>query len=61
MNNNIQTIYDNWPILKDCNGFDKNEIIFLNKKYNSFPNRLNQFWFYYRNMKELYFTNSEIA
>jgi hypothetical protein len=61
MNDNIRTIYDNWPILKDYNGFNKNEIISLNKEYNSFPGKLNEFWFFRRNMKELYFTNSEIA
>ena len=32
MNEEIQNIIDQYPILKDCKGFDKDEFLIINKE-----------------------------
>ncbi len=62
MNEEIQNIIDQYPILKDCKGFDKDEFILLNKEYpRQRPRKLDEFWFFRNITKEFYFTNLEIA
>ena len=61
MNNKIQNIIDQYPILKDCKGIEEDEFLIMNKEYIRQPRRLNQHWFFRNITKEYYFTNLEIA
>ena len=62
MSAEIQNIIDQYTILKDCKGFDKDEFLILNKEYpRQRPRKLDEFWFFRNITKEFYFTNLEIA
>ncbi len=61
MNNEIQNIIDQYPILKDCKGIEEDEFLILNQEYVRQSRKLDQYWFFRNITKEFYFTNLEIA
>ena len=61
MNEEIQNIIDQYPILKDCKGIEKDEFLIINKEYVRQTRKLDQHWFFRNITKEFYFTNLEIA